>query len=215
MFTSTKKRSGWWPLALGLALAAAWFVKPRPPPASGDAVAVRPPPDGRGIEVPASPTPRSLVIGPTAAPAPAAPTAAATFEARIEAVRDHCGLPLQALCEGEACVAVVDSPDLDHVVGWLSVLGERPGLVMSTMLRDAGVDPGLVPCGHALEGVSTQPIWSVEDDRSTTGREWWCTVSTATSTEAAARLCNALVTRQRGDAFDGFSVPNPRELRFR
>lgn len=137
------------------------------------------------------------------------------FTARTEALRRACDLPLESRCEGGVCAAVVRSPDLDHLLGWLAIVSERPRLVASTLLRDAGVDPSWLPCGEAIDALGDRPIWSVVDPTSRSGEEWWCTVDTIDAAGAAAALCDAMVARRLGSPFEGFSAAEPRRLRFR
>ncbi|MEN0067175.1 MAG: hypothetical protein AAGA48_33900 [Myxococcota bacterium] len=149
------------------------------------------------------------VAAPPTTPTPPPEPRQAAFVRQIEAITSACDLPLQPLCGSAGCAAVVRSPNLDHLGGWLKILGDRPRLVASTVLRDIGVDPGLLPCGQALDGLGDDPIYSVSDGEN--GRQWWCTVDSPSALE----LCNVLVERHKEQAFDGFSNRALRRLHFR
>ncbi len=135
------------------------------------------------------------------------------FASRTTDIREACDLPLEMRCDSSGCAAVVESPDLDVFTGWLQILTDRPGLVASTLLRDAGVDPSLLPCGRALDRLGDQPIYSVTDPD--TGREWWCTAGGPAPHAHPRSLCDEVVAEQRGAPFAGFSVSEPRQLQFR
>jgi len=141
----------------------------------------------------------------------AEPVRARAFRERTAAVRDACDLPLETHCDDRRCAALVASPNLDHLGGWLAIAGERPGLVLSTVLRDAGLDPAHLPCGRALDGLDGRPVFSVVDDAA--GHDWWCAVD-GDPREAAA-LCDELVSDRTDRPFDGFSRTEPRRLFFR
>ncbi|MEM6930178.1 MAG: hypothetical protein AAF602_24780 [Myxococcota bacterium] len=134
------------------------------------------------------------------------------FERRTADVREACDLPLVPRCEGARCAAVVESPSLDGFGGWIEIATDRPGLVVSTVLRDAGIDPSWTPCGRALDQLAELPIYSVTDPE--TGREWWCTVDARQGTDARD-LCDALVSDRTSRTFDRFGARPPRRLRFR
>ncbi|MEO0605022.1 MAG: hypothetical protein AAF211_26565 [Myxococcota bacterium] len=173
-----------------------------------------PPPPGARSLLRWDPAPTPVATAPVPAEEAASPpsTREARFEQRTADVRVACDLPLVPRCDGSRCAAVVESPDLDVFTGWLEIATDRPGLVMSTVLRDAGIDPSWTPCGRALDQLADMPIYSVADPE--TDREWWCTVDARDGTDARD-LCDALVSDRISTTFDGFAARPPRQLRFR
>ena len=101
---------------------------------------------------------------------PASPEAR-VFAEKAESVAISCDLPIASTCQGSACAAFVEGPDLDHVGGWLRVVASRPRFVATVVLRDLGVAPGWTPCGEAVAKLAPAGVWAIER---ADGSELWC-----------------------------------------
>jgi hypothetical protein len=181
--------------AAGLLLWAAW---PSPP------VPVQPPPGPRRAP--------ALVAG-LDAPAPTVPgeegePTAEVHEEVHEALRalaTECDLRPDLVCEGPTCVVVMAMPDMESPWGWVQVAARSPRFVASTAARDLGLGPDLLPCAHAIDGLSGGAAVVEQPD----GREVWCT---GTGPKVGA-LCDTVAGQRLG--VTGFDAPDVRRLSFR
>jgi hypothetical protein len=127
-------------------------------------------------------------------------------------VQDACDLHTQTRCQGQVCAAVAVTPDLDRFGGWLAIATTSPRLVATTVARDLGLPVGALPCGAAVDAlIGTGGIRALELPG---GTEVWCTVDAPAGTsEAAGReLCADIARSQVGQAADGLTEPDLRQL---
>lgn len=128
------------------------------------------------------------------------------FRAVTAAVAGSCGLVPRVACEGDACVALAEAPDLDRASGWVQMVVAHPRFVASTALRDLGVPAPALPCGDAIGRLArltgSPDVGLVER---TDGSEVWCAGPPAVCDEAAAAL---------GLDAIGFNQPGARRLTF-
>jgi hypothetical protein len=128
------------------------------------------------------------------------------FRAVAAAVARSCGLDPRVACEGDACVALAEAPDLDRATGWARMVLAHPRFVASTALRDLGVPATALPCGDAIAQLArltgSPDVGLVER---TDGSEVWCAGPPAVCDAAAAAL---------GLDAIGFDQPDARKLTF-
>jgi len=141
----------------------------------------------------------------------------ARFEARVDRARASCGLPVRTHCDATGCAAIVASPDLDRLGGWLRLLGRHPRFVFQTAARDLGLPDDLLSCGQAVEALAADGATaSVELPD---GTEIWCLPtdpSGRTTWDADQRaLCARAAADHAGRPVSGFDAPSLRRLRFR
>ncbi len=193
--------------SVSLGVAVRWWGQPAPAPSTAPTRRVatdhRPPVDGSDIS------------GVDSADAPTDLEFIEAFEAQVAALDSHCDLPLHSACADETCVALVVSPDLDQLQGWIRVAIERPRFVASAALRDLGIPADALPCGQAIDAfTSTSEVRAVELPD---GTELWCVVQRAAGepwTPQSQASCGALAHSAVGTDRTAFDDPDLRRLQF-
>jgi hypothetical protein len=147
---------------------------------------------------------------PPAAPPAPEPAEVVAYRARAARVARSCGLGAVTRCRDGACVAALTMPDLDRLGGWVRLGFSSPRFVLSTVARDLGVPPRILPCGTAVaELVGEGTVRTVELPD---GDEVWCAVEG--EPEQANTLCDTLAEERAGARAARFSEPGLRQLSF-
>ncbi|MEZ4235578.1 MAG: hypothetical protein R3F59_05320 [Myxococcota bacterium] len=132
------------------------------------------------------------------------------YRTRAAQVTASCGLQSETRCSDGACVAALGVPDLDRVSGWFRLAASSPRFVFSTVARDLGVPPRILPCGTAVAAlVGEGRVRTVELP---SGDEVWCTVEGDPA--EGDDLCDALATERAGPGAARFHEAGLRELTF-
>lgn len=136
------------------------------------------------------------------------------FQRQAEEVRDACGLDVRTTCDGDVCVAVTTAPDLDHITGWVRLLGQAPRFVLSAAARDLGVPTDLLPCGVAIAGLPAEAGTATVELPD--GTEIWCTPTGRGQPWSAAQrtLCHAAAIDLLGQQGADFTAEHLRILVF-
>ena len=109
---------------------------------------------------------------------------------------EACSLPFDWRCEGDACVALWEVPDLDGLGGWLEFTFQTPQLVQSVVLRDLGMPQD--DCANAIQSMDARVLMVPTDQG-----EIWCAGADAALEEWCVRMTG----------LSGFAA-GARELRF-